>query len=142
MSPTRVVKFLWNSITEPRHLKVAYAAIYAVVLGTGMATLLHPPRTIEGELGQLLTVIWSAFLLLGGFGGLLTVFPGWWWAERLSIVLTLTGLGIYALVVVSLHFTSSGSRLTQLGTILLAASPFIIRWVLIRKYSFEPRTRG
>ena len=142
--PIRTVRRLWDLITEPRHLKALYATIYLVVLATGMVTLLAPPQSIEGELGQLLTVAWSVFLLLGGFGGMLTVFPGWWWAERLSIVLTLTGIGIYGVVVASLQLTSSGSgsRLTQLGIITLAASPFIIRWVLIRKYSFEPRPRG
>lgn len=143
MRLVRWIRRLWDSVTEPRHLKALYATIYLVVLGTGAVTLLAPPQSIEGELGQILTVAWSVFLLLGGFGGCLTVFPGWWWAERLSIVLTLTGIGIYGVVVASLQLAAgSGSRLTQLGIIALATFPFIIRWVLIRKYSFEPRPRG
>lgn len=120
-------------------MKAAYAVLYAVTIGTGIVTLLVPPMSIAGELGPQLTVVWSVFWLLGGFGGLLTVFPGWWWAERLSIVLVWAGLGIYAVVVLSLHFQASGSRLTQLGMILLAAGLGYIRWLGIRKYSFEPR---
>lgn len=138
----RSVKRLWAQISEPRHLKLLYAIIYAIVLATGVATLLEPPRSIEGQLGITLTVIWSVFLIVGGFGGMLTVLPGWWWAERLSMILTFAGIGIYGTVVLSLHLTAEGSRLTQMGMILLATSVFAVRWLLIRRYSFEPRTRG
>lgn len=134
-----MIRQLWERITEPRHMKAAYAVLYVVTIFTGVATLLLPPTSIAGELGQPLTVMWSVFFLLGGFGGLLTVFPGWWFAERLSIVLVWLGLAIYGLVVLALHFQSSGSRLTQLGMILLAAGLGYVRWLMIRKYSFEPR---
>lgn len=133
------VRGLWAQVTEPRHLKAAYAVLYTITVLTGIATLLVPPTSIAGELGEPLTVLWSVFLIMGGFGGLLTVLPGWWWAERLSIVLVWAGLAIYGIVIVSLHFTSAGSRLTQLGVLLLAAGLGYIRWLLIRKYSFEPR---
>lgn len=134
-----MLRRLWESVTEPRHMKAAYAALYAITITTGILTLLVPPSTIAGELGEPLTVAWSVFLIMGGFGGLLTVFPGWWWAERLSILLVWAGIGIYALVVLSLHFTSPGSRLTQLGFLVLAAGVGYVRWLMIRKYSFEPR---
>lgn len=130
---------LWASITEPRHLKVVFFTGYCVTILTGLFTLLVPPMSIAGLLGPALTVAWSAFLLMGGFGGALTVFPGWWWAERLSIVLVWTGIGIYGLNIVVLHLTGPGSRLTQLGVLALAALFFLVEWLLIRKYSFEPR---
>jgi len=131
---------LWESITEPRHMKAAFFVLYVVTIGTGFVTLLVPPTSIAGELGQPLSVTWAVFWLLGGFGGALTVFPGWWWAERLSIVLVWAGFGIYAFVVLSLHFTSSGSRLTQLGVIFIASGVGYVRWLMIRKYTFEPRS--
>ena len=130
---------LWDSITEPRHLKAVYFLLYIVLTLTGLVTLLVPPTSIAGELGEPLAVAWSVFWLLGGFGGMLTVFPGWWWAERLSIGLMWAGFGIYGIVVLSLHFTSSGSRLTHLGVILFALVAGLGRFVQIRKYSFEPR---
>ncbi|WP_353809169.1 hypothetical protein [Agromyces sp. SYSU T00194] len=129
---------LWESITEPRHLKAAYFVIYAVAFVTGSVTLLVPPVTIAGQLGPAITVLWSILFIAGSTGGLLAVFPGWWWAERLSAVLIVTGILIYAIVIGSLHFTHTGSRLTQLGVLALAASPFVVRWLLIRKYSHEP----
>lgn len=133
------IKNLWLAIKEPRHLKVAYFTVYAIALAAGVATMLAPPQTIAGVLGAPLAVAWSVFLIMGGFGGMLTVLPGWWWAERLSVALILCGLGIYAIVVIALHFESPGSRLTQLGVILLAAGLFVVRLLLTRWYSFEPR---
>lgn len=138
--PLRVrVRRAWESITEPRHLKLTYFLCYAVALYTGFATLLRPPQSIEGALGAPLTAVWAAFLIMGAFGGLLTVFPGWWFAERLSIAMIWVGAGIYFYVVLSLHLSQSGSRLTQLGWIAMGAALFLVRWLLIRKYSFEPR---
>lgn len=133
------VRRAWESITEPRHLKLAYLAFYAVALLTGFATLLRPPQSIEGALGGPLTAVWAAFVIMGSFGGLLTVLPGWWFAERISIVMIWTGAAIYFIVVLSLHLAQPGSRLTQMGWIALGAGLFFVRWLLIRKYTFEPR---
>lgn len=129
----------WESITEPRHLKLTYFCFYGVALLTGFATLLRPPQSIEGALGAPLTAVWAAFVIMGAFGGLLTVFPGWWFAERLSIALIWAGAGIYFNVVLSLQLSQSGSRLPQMGWITMGAGLFLVRWLLIRKYTFEPR---
>lgn len=133
------VRRLWRAISEPRHLKVTYWVFYTIAFLTGVVTLFAPPRSIEGALGPALTTIWALFVVVGGFGGMLTVLPGWWWAERLSIVLIWCGSGIYFVVVLSLHLTMDGSRLTQLGWITLGGCLFFVRWLLIRNYTFEPR---
>ncbi len=134
------MKAIWSSIREPRVLKTIYFGVYAITLLTGIGTLLSPPTSISGELGPILTVIWSVAFIIGGTGGMLVIFPGWWWAERLvGVGFPLAGIAIYAFVVATLHFTSSGSRLTQFGTLMLAAALFVVRWVQIRGYSFEPR---
>jgi|GEM_PF-2829137 hypothetical protein len=130
---------VWESITEPRHLKATYFVFYGVALLTGFVTLLRPPQSIEGALGGPLTAVWAGFVIMGAFGGLLTVFPGWWFAERLSIVMIWLGAAIYFIVVLSLQLSQSGSRLTQMGWIALGAGLFFVRWLLIRKYTFEPR---
>ena len=133
------VKRAWESITEPRHLKATYFVFYGVALVTGFATLIRPPQSIEGALGSSTTALWAAFVIMGAFGGMLTVFPGWWFAERLSIVMIWLGAGIYFAVVLSLHLAQSGSRLTQMGWIVMGAGLFFVRWIIIRRYSFEPR---
>lgn len=131
---------VWHRITEPRHLKAAYAFFYAAVIGLGLIALLAPPQSISGELGPVLTVTWGVLALAGGSGGLVTVFPGWWFAERLSIVIIWCALGMYLLVVVVLQVSSeSGARWAQMTLFVLAAGLFYVRWYDIREYSFEPR---
>ncbi|MGF3056138.1 hypothetical protein [Microbacterium sp. YY-01] len=142
----RWLQRVWESITEPRHMKVAYLAIYLLTIMIGYVTLTYPPQSIAGEIGPVLTVIWSVLFIVGGAAGTITVLPGWWWAERLLAIAPIgMGLAIYLLVAIILHaqnMDTGSSRLTQVGIIVLAASPFIIRMLIIRDYSYEPRRRG
>lgn len=142
-NPLLVVRRLWESITEPRHLKVAYFVIYLLTVAVGVVTLLMPPRSIEGPLGEALTTGWASLFVAGGLVGAVTVLPGWWWVERLlGITPIIIGLAIYLAVATILHWQgldAGASRLTQIGIILLAAAPFALRGLLIREYSYEPR---
>lgn len=131
---------LWISITEPRHLKVLYAAIYLVAAVTGILALFWPPRSVEGALGEVLTAAWAISLLVGGTLGAMCVFPGWWAFERIGITLILTGLSIYAVVLMTIHISEEGSRYALVGMTALAASVFVVRLISIRWYTFEPRT--
>lgn len=140
MRALRRLRHLWAQVTEPRHLKATYFVFYGIALLTGIATLTRPPQSIEGAIGSQTTAVWASFVIMGAFGGMLTVFPGWWFAERLSIIMIWLGAGIYFAVVLWLHFTGSGSRLTQMGWIALGAGLFFVRWLIIRKYTFEPRS--
>ncbi len=136
----RALQRAWQRITEPRHLKVTYAAFYVVAIAFGCLALFAPPQSISGELGPSLTIVWGILAIIGGTGGMLTVFPGWWFAERLSIVLIWLALGIYLLIVAILQATAdSGSRWPQMMLFLFAGGLFYVRWHLIRAYSFEPR---
>lgn len=139
----RAIKAAWQRITEPRHMKVAYLAIYLLTVGVGGVTLVTPPQTVAGEVGPVITIIWAALFIVGGVVGAIAVLPGWWWAERLlAIGPVMLGLAIYLVVVVILHIQGAdtgSSRLTQVGIILLASAPFSIRALVIREYSYEPR---
>ena len=134
---------LWESITEPRHLKIAYLVIYLITIAVGVVTLVKPPQSIEGPLGTATTMLWAGLFILGGLVGAVTVLPGWWWVERLlGIAPIFIGLAIYLAVVIVLHIhglDAGASRLTQIGIILLASAPFTLRGLLIREYSYEPR---
>lgn len=136
----RALRQVWLRVTEPRHLKAAYAFFYAVAIVLGLIALIAPPQSISGELGPVLTVTWGVLALFGGAGGLVTVFPGWWFAERLSIVILWCALGMYLLVVIVLQVSSeSGARWAQMTLFVFAAGLFYVRWYEIREYSFEPR---
>lgn len=136
---------LWQRITEPRHLKVAYLVIYLLTALIGVVTMISPPQSIAGEIGPVITTVWAGLFIVGGVAGAVTVLPGWWWAERLlAIAPIMLGLVIYLAVVTVLHAQSAeigASRLTQIGIIVLASAPFTIRFLLIREYSYDPRAR-
>lgn len=136
---------VWESITAPRHIKVTYLGIYVVTALTGVVTMISPPQTIAGEIGPLITPVWAALFIVGGVAGALSVLPGSWWVERLLGIAPIgLGLTIYAVVVGILHVQSvepGSSRLTQVGIIAIAASVFLIRFLLIREYSYDPRAR-
>lgn len=129
----------WLRIAEPRVLRLVFLVGYLVTLGTGIATLTNPPTTIEGALGPILSVSWAIFWIVGGTVGAATVLPGYWQAERAAAGAAMFGIAVYAVVVTTLHFTSSGSRLTQLGVLVLALLFYIVRLALIRGHDFEPR---
>lgn len=134
------LRSLWLRVKEPRVLRIVFLLGYLVTLGMGVATLTNPPATIEGQLGPILSVSWSLFWIVGGIAGAATILPGWWEVERYAVASALFGIGIYGAVLVLLHITSPGSRLTQLGVLAIAALFFLLRLALIRGHDFEPRS--
>lgn len=136
----RSVREAWGRIREPRVLRALFWLGYAVTLYTGLVTLMRPPSTIEGALGPLLAASWSIFWVTGGLVGMCTVLTGWWQVERTAAAAALFGIGIYAGVLITLHLTQPGSRLTQLGVLAIACLFFVIRLVLIHGHDFEPRS--
>ncbi len=133
------VRALWDRITEPRHLKVLYAVIYAIAAATGGIALVWPPQSVEGALGDVLAAVWAILLLAGGVLGLVTVLPGWWALERLGIALVLCGIGIFAVVLAGARTNEPGAWAALLGFTVLSACTFVLRLISIRWYTFEPR---
>ena len=62
-----------------------------------------------------------------------------WKLERIGLWLQTWALVIYAAIVFALHFSSTGSRLTQLGVICMALVAFLIRYLMIWRFTFRPR---
>lgn len=132
---------IWESITEPRHLKTFFFVAYLITIGIGLVTLFNPPSSIEGPLGPILTRFWASLLLLGGAGAAASVFPGWWWVERSSIWFIITGALIYAGIAFAIQVVAGpeSSRWTQIGFIGLAAYLLSLRLVLTKDWDYEPR---
>lgn len=134
------ISAIWYSITEPRHLKATYFVIYLLVFAVGVASLLTPPAIIRGEVGDITSAVWSGLFILGSAAGAVMIFPGWWWAERLAIGMILTGIIIYVVIVIWVDLGDGpATRFTQAGLAGLSGSVFYVRYLLIKKYSFEPR---
>lgn len=134
------MKSLWRSIREPRVQRACYAIIYALICFAGLSALTDPPSSIQGEIGPLLTVAWGAFLSVGGVAGAVSIWPGLWWLERIGIISTATGGGIYAVVILSLHLSEhQGNRLPQFFIVTALSLLFALRAWEIRGLDYEPR---
>ena len=117
--------------------------LWTVMFCTGVAAFISPPLTVSYAIGPALTYIWAGFLVLGGAAGatgcLLLPAPWWRWIEQIGIIAALTGTSIYAVVATMLHFTTDGSRLVQVGFIVLAEISLLIRWARISDTALRRR---
>lgn len=143
MSRPSLLRRVWDAISEPRRLKVAFFLAYLIALYVGVVTFIQPPGSIEDPLGELTTRFWAMLYVLGGAGGAATVLQGWWLWERLAVWLSMTGGAIYALTAIYLHVTGppTAQRLTQAGVIILSLFVYVIRLLLTREWDYEPRRR-
>ena len=130
----------WLIVPEPRELSLAFTALYVLALGTGAATLLFPPVSLSREVGGPQIMASVGWLLV--IGALLSLVGGareHWKLERIGLWLQSWALVIYAAIVLVLHFSSTGSRLTQLGVICMALVAFLIRYLMIWRFTYRPR---
>ncbi|WP_053386987.1 hypothetical protein [Leucobacter japonicus] len=126
-------------IPEPKHISIIMGIAYIVFVLTGFATLVTPPRSIVGQFGEVTMLLVGVFFVLGGSVGMLAGALEWWELERFAVVTMGMGLATYAYIVTTLHFTTEGSRLTQLGVITIATCLLALRGAMIWRYDFKPR---
>lgn len=130
----------WMRVPEPRELSVVFTGAYFVAFLTGVATLTYPPMSLSKEVGGPQVMASVGVLLL--VGSLVAMFGGareHWKVERIGLWLMAWAGLIYATIVLFLQFTSNGSRLTQLGFIVLGLTVFLIRYLMIWRFTFRPR---
>lgn len=133
------LRFWWLKVPEPRAFSAIYTTLYGIAALTGLVTLLNPPQTIRAEIGTAAMASIGVLLLIGAAIGMVGGAWEHWKLERVGLWFMSGALLIYAMLVTALHFTSQGSRLTQLGVILLALGTFTVRYLMIRRYTFRPR---
>lgn len=122
----------WLRLPEPRELSSVYTIIYSIAMITGVVTLLFPPRSLAAEVGETAMSSVGALLIAGAIIGMVGGAVEHSKLERIGLSLQAWALLIYAVIVTILHFTSPGSRLTQLGVIALALlGSYVVRWLLI-----------
>ena len=132
---------LWLMLHEPRIITAATGVMWSILIGIGTAALLAPPATISHQMGPTLTIVWAILLIVGGLAGLVGCLPGWFWIERVGLILTGTGASMYLAVVLMLHYAEPGSRLVQAGFVILSLDFLVVRWLCIRGPQIDP-TRG
>lgn len=127
---------LWLRVREPRFITIVSGVYWLGFVLMGVAAFIAPPQSIAAELGPIRTEMWASFLLVGGvlgFTGCCLLTPVWWrWVEHAGMIATTGGLALYITVVMTLHYTQTGSRLTQaLGLVGLVVG-LLLRWALAR----------
>jgi len=117
---------------------ITFAGWCLTVVG-GVVSVFLPPMTTGVPFGTELTAVWAVLWVVGGAVAAGAVFPGWWKAERLGIAFIGVGLAVYFSVIVVLHFGGTGSRVSQMTMLTLAAVGLLRRWHEIRGHDYEPR---
>lgn len=132
--------YLLGWVNEPKKLTYWTCAAYAILtVFTGLSSFLSPPSSLAHQMGPYVTMAWGGLILGGGTLAIAGCLPGWWWLERTGITCLMSGLGIYASVVLLMHSTSDGNRLPQLGAILACVVFLSIRWLRVRGAFADPR---
>ena len=130
----------WLRVPMPRELSVAFTLLHALALGTGIATLVMPPTSLSREVGgpQIMASV-GGLLIVGALISMVGGAREHWKLERIGLWLQTWALLIYAAIELGLHFSSTGSRLTQLGVIGMALVAFLIRYLMIWRFTYRPR---
>ena len=123
---------LWTWIHEPRIFSAFLAVCYLLVAVAGLAVIIAPVRSIEGQIGTTMTMVWGALLAFGGVVGIPSALRGLWDFERAALLACATGLAIYVSTVWVMVFTTTGNRITQGCLLMVLAAAMAHRYSEIR----------
>lgn len=133
------VRTWWVRVPEPRDISALFTVVYAISAVTGFVVLFDPPILLLGVSDQVAVSLISICLMVGA---VISCFAGWreyWKLERIGLWFLFGAQGMYFFLVTYLHLTSiTGSRLLQMGTILVAVCCYVARYLLIRTFTYRP----
>lgn len=140
MSPIAWWLLPWRILPEPRIVSAIMVSVYATFLIMGGAWYLDPQDAVTAHrLGLASGHIMAALWMAGGFCGLLSLRPGFWWLERAGLLFAAGGLIGRALIVTDL--ADGGELVVRGGIILIAVAGLAIRMVRIMGLAVDP-TKG
>lgn len=130
----------WIRVPSPRDISIAYTCIYLIALGTGLLTLVEPPRSIAYEIGDYAVAALGVLLTIGAVIGMIAGALEHWRLERVGLLFMGTAAAIFAGIVISPHYAQyAGSRPAQVGFIAIAIGALVVRYLMIRKFTYRPR---
>lgn len=135
---TNLLLRAWRRINEPRTISVLYFVSYLVFTAAGVNALVTPPNSIQGEIGATAMTMLASLLVVGGVIGSIAALPGMYWLERFAVGAVASSALIYLLIIVTLHFTSTGNRLLQAAFVSSVLLHQGVRWVRIRERPYRP----
>lgn len=129
----------WLVVPEPREISAVYTVVYGLAAALGVVMIVAPPRAIA-HAAATGTIVAVACALLGGaaiagVGGA----RDWWALERVGLWLLSSALAGGLVIILALLPASPGERVAAALVVVIAASVLLLRWLLIRCYSYRPR---
>jgi hypothetical protein len=124
---------LFLRIEEPRIIRIFHFLIYISLTLGGLGFLYSHTTAVDGVLGPVLSTMLGSAVLTGGLIGSVSIIPGTWWAERLAIILLVSGLLMYAVSLMALSISYLGVAITS--SLILSLS---LRWIEVRRYQHAP----
>ncbi|MGX9349397.1 hypothetical protein [Microbacterium sp. KNMS] len=110
--PDRMIPPRWRVV-----LRGARAALYALVIVSGVAGVVWPPRTLVGTIGEQLTTWWTVLAAVGGIAALVGVLTDRWPVEWLAAWPAAGGMLGYAVTVWGIVATGEATRVTQAAAV-------------------------
>lgn len=124
---------LFLRIEEPRIIRIFHFLIYISLTVGGLGFLYSHATSIDSVLGPVLSTMMASAVLTGGLIGSVSIIPGIWWAERLAIILLISGLLMYIVALMALSISPIGVAITS--SLVLSLS---LRWIEVRRYQHAP----
>lgn len=129
------VYHVYMMIAEPRVRRLIYFVIYACLAVAGTGVFFNPPRYLAGTAnGYFWIFTFGGFIVVGSLLALVAVLPGIWWLERAALVAIMTGIGLYAII---LLFFGASFLVTLLPLIIVLICT--LRLLDIKEFLLAPR---
>ncbi|WGH80595.1 hypothetical protein QDX25_07205 [Auritidibacter ignavus] len=129
---------VWGKISEPRTINFVTWIGYWHALVTGAYSIVNPPSSISGAIGEYAMLIIAVLVAIGGAIGIFTALNGAWWLERWGCTALIAGATMYYIIVISLHVMTPGNRLLQAGIIGAAVCLMIARLLRVSSRQQDP----
>lgn len=132
----------WETVPEPRELSLAWTALYVTYALTGLVVMIWPPRSLVGILDSRLSVtVLCSLLILGAAVSMLGGWREYWRLERVGLFLLGAATVLYIVITVILVARVPGARVMTLGYLAAAGLGLLIRYLMIRVYTYRPGSR-
>lgn len=148
-APTKVIKTVkgfnawtktwWMRVPEPRDISLIFTAVYVLAFTGGVIAFVAPPQSITGVAGPILLGTIGAFLLLGSVIGMIAGARENWKLERIGVWFMGGAIFVYGVQVAILQAITPGMRWLQLVVVTIALLIFVLRYRLVRIYTYRPR---
>ena len=129
----------WLRVPEPREVSIGWGVAYLALAFAGLAAVMDPPRTIVAEVSGPAMAAIGVLNLVGAVIAMTAGYLDFWKLERVGILFMAGAAGIYALLVLAIHFSTEGPRLMQFWYLAFALVVLGVRTLMIWRFSHRPR---